>query len=109
MTQAPIPPTGGEMGGVRPHRGTMILVFGILGLVVCVIFGIFAWVWGKADLEAMAAGEMDRSGEGMTMAGKICGMISCILTAVGLCIFLGYLVLAATVLAGAAAGGGAGP
>ena len=41
---------------MQPHRGTMILVFGILGLVICVIFGIVAWVMGNGDLKAMEHG-----------------------------------------------------
>ena len=32
---------------MKPHRGIMILVFGILGLVVCQLFGIAAWVMGR--------------------------------------------------------------
>jgi len=67
-----MPPTGAP----RPHRGPVILTLGILGLVVCWIVGIVAWVMGNSDLREMAAGRMDRSGEGMTRAGKICGILS---------------------------------
>jgi hypothetical protein len=66
----------------------MVLVFGILGLVVCVILGIVAWVMGKNDLREMDAGLMDPAGRGLTQAGKICGMISVILALVGLAIWL---------------------
>ena len=55
----------------------MLLVFGILGILCCVIFGILAWVMGSGDLKAMAEGTMDSSGEGLTKAGKILGMIGC--------------------------------
>ncbi|MBI4911539.1 MAG: DUF4190 domain-containing protein [Acidobacteria bacterium] len=65
--------------GVKPHRGTMILVFGILGIICCIIFAILAWVMGSSDLKAMAAGQMDPAGEGTTKAGKILGIIGCIL------------------------------
>lgn len=68
----------------KPHRGVMILVFGILGLVCCVIFGIIAWVMGNGDLREMDAGRMDPSGRGLTQAGKICGIISVGLALVGL-------------------------
>ncbi len=62
---------------VKPHRGAMVLVFGILSMVFCCfVFGIVAWVMGNTDLGEMAAGRMDRSGQGMTRAGKICGIIS---------------------------------
>ena len=53
---------------MRPHRGTMILVFGILGLVCCVGFGIAAWIMGSGDEKAMAAGQMDPAGMGSTKA-----------------------------------------
>ena len=69
---------------MKPHRGTLILVFGILGLVVCAPFGIAAWVMGNGDLKEMDAGTMDASGRPLTNAGRICGMIATILLAVGL-------------------------
>ena len=71
----------------QPHRGTLILVLGILGLTVCGICGIVAWVMGNNDLRAMAAGHMDPAGRGLTQAGRICGMITTILMLVGLALF----------------------
>jgi len=53
---------------VKPHRGVLILVFGILGLVACQLFGIAAWVMGNADLEEMSVGRMDPSGKDLTKA-----------------------------------------
>ncbi len=73
---------------VRPHRGVMILVFGILGLVCCIVFGIVAWVMGNGDLREMDAGRMDPSGRGLTQAGKICGIVSVALQIVILVIWL---------------------
>ena len=67
------------MNAIKPHRGTMILVFGILGVICCIIFAILAWVMGSGDLKAMAEGQMDPSGEGMTKVGKILGMVGCAL------------------------------
>jgi hypothetical protein len=61
---------------VKPHRGMLILVFGILGLVLCQLFGIAAWVMGNTDLEEMTRGRMDPSGRDLTRAGRICGMVS---------------------------------
>lgn len=60
----------------RPHRGTLILILGILGLVACMPLGIVAWVMGHSDLQAMGRGEIDPSGRSMTNAGKILGIIS---------------------------------
>ena len=92
---------------MAPHRGVLILVFGILSWVVCVIFGIVAWIMGNSDLRAMQEGRMDPTGEGLTKAGKIVGMISVILSIVGL--FIGILVLLLMGIFAAASSGGSGP
>jgi hypothetical protein len=77
----------------RPHRGVLILILGILGMVLCCPLGIAAWVMGNSDLKAMQRGEMDRTGEGMTQAGKICGMISVALWVLGLLLWFCIAVL----------------
>ncbi len=79
-----------EPQALAPHRGVVILILGILGIVCCVICGIIAWVMGKNDLREMAAGRMDPSGEGLTKAGKICGMIGVIWNIVAL---VGWLLI----------------
>jgi hypothetical protein len=61
---------------MKPHRATLVLVFGILGFVACPFLGIAAWVMGNRDLEEMDHGLMDPSGREMTNAGRICGMVS---------------------------------
>ena len=89
--QAPVAPTGPQPStqpALKPHRGGVVLALGILGIVVCFICGIIAWVMGNNDLREMAAGTMDPSGRGLTQAGKICGMISVILLVVGIVIWL---------------------
>lgn len=80
-------------GQLKPHRGVLILVLGILGLVLCFILGIIAWVMGNNDLQEMAAGRMDPTGEGLTKAGKICGMIATILFILGAIVFLLFAVV----------------
>ena len=83
----------------------MILVFGILGIVMCFIFGIVAWVMGNGDLGAMREGTMDATGEGLTQAGKICGIVSVVLGILAACgTIIAFAVLAA---GGVAAAGGA--
>ena len=107
MTQMPPPTAPGPVQNLQPHRGVLILVFGILGFVICVIFGIVAWVMGNGDLRAMAEGRMDPTGEGLTKAGKICGMISVVLTIVGIAIWiLVTVLLVGAGVAGAASGAG---
>ena len=64
------------MVDLQPHRGVLILVLGILGIVICQPVGIIAWVLGKNDLTEMDAGRMDPQGRGLTEAGKILGIIS---------------------------------
>ena len=78
---------------LRPHRGTLVLVLGILGLVCCLICGIIAWILGSADLKEMDAGRMDPSGRGLTQAGKICGIISVVLGIIGFIFSILWLVL----------------
>lgn len=75
-------------GHYAPHRGGTILTLGILGLALCVVFGIFAWVMGSDDLQKMRAGKMDPAGYGTTQAGMICGMISTLLAAFSLVIVI---------------------
>ncbi len=69
---------------MKPHRGTLILVLGILGLVICFPLGIAAWIMGQGDLKEMDSGVMDPTGRGMTSAGKIIGIVATVLTALGL-------------------------
>jgi len=76
-------PQGMPGSYLKPHRGGAILALGILGLLVCFVMGIVAWVMGNNDLREMTAGQMDRSGEQLTMAGRICGIISTVLAIVG--------------------------
>ncbi|MFP4107384.1 MAG: GYF domain-containing protein [Phycisphaerae bacterium] len=64
---------------LEKHRGETILVLGILGFVVCPILSIFAWVMGNGDLQKIRAGQMDPSGESLTNAGRVCGLIGTIL------------------------------
>ena len=92
---------------LEPHRGVLILILGICGLVFafpgcfcCVLLdiiplacGIIAWVMGNGDLREMAAGRMDPSGRGLTQAGKICGMIGVILAILALAISLIFILV----------------
>ena len=77
---------------MTPHRGVLVLVLGILGLVGCgILTGIPAWVIGSGDLKAMDAGTMDPSGRSLTNAGKICGMIATIIAIVAV-VLVGLLI-----------------
>jgi hypothetical protein len=102
-------------GGVRrdgePHRGTMVLVFGILSIVFGAVvpagaccgplavagfvglgMGIAAWVMGRRDLAKIDAGTMDPRGRGSTKAGKICGIIGTLVSSLMILLLLGLVV-----------------
>ncbi len=85
---------------MKPHRGTLILVLGILSLIVCGPLGIAAWIMGNGDLREIDAGTMDPAGRTMTQAGRICGIIACILMI--LSVVVGAVLLAMGVLSAAA-------
>ena len=71
----------------EPHRGTMIMILGILSLVMMpIVLGPIAWIMGNNDLKLIRAGRMDPEGESSTNTGRICGMIGTILGILGLVI-----------------------
>ena len=87
---------------IQPHRGGTILALGVIALVVMVvfccaafIFGIPAWTMANRDLELMRQGVMDREGESLTEAGRICGMIASILSLAVVALFIVALCLGA--------------
>lgn len=101
------PPMSPGSVGMRPHRGTLILILGILAFFICgIILGPVAFFMGSADLKAMRAGQMDPSGEGITNAGRICGLIAAILNVLFVVIWVVMMVVA--VGAGVAGAGAAG-
>ncbi len=69
---------------VKPHRGPAVLVLGIVGIVVCFVCGIIAWIMGSGDLKEMDQGVRDPEGRGLTKAGMICGIVGTALAALGL-------------------------
>jgi hypothetical protein len=82
----------------EPHRGQLILIFGIVSLAslaICGVLGlpfaIIAWVLGHRDMQKMDQGVMDPEGRGITQAGKICGMIGTIIDSIYLLGCLAYI------------------
>ena len=66
-------------GYLRAHRGTLLLVLGVLSICCCNLLGIAPIVMANADLAAMARGEMDPSGSGLTQAARILGIVALVL------------------------------
>lgn len=80
---------------MAPHRGVLILVLGILGLVgFCPLLGPVAWIMGKGDMEEIDAGRMEPEGRGLTQAGMVCGIVATLLMILGLVVFVGFLAVA---------------
>jgi len=88
---------------MKPHRGVLILVLGIIGLVACQILGPIAWLMGNADLKEMKAGRMDPEGESMTNIGRILGIVATVLLVVSFCVTIAWIVLLGGLVAGGAA------
>lgn len=63
-------------------QGTLILIFGILGLVTCQLLGVAAWVMGNKALKEIDADPARYRNRSNVQAGRICGMVS-----VGLLLF----------------------
>ena len=89
------PPPGGyypALGGyyppqVPPVNATLILVFGIMGIVfglTCGLggfFGIAAWVMGNSALQTLESVGDPLNQRGTVQAGRICGMVGTVLIA----------------------------
>ncbi|WP_020469853.1 hypothetical protein [Zavarzinella formosa] len=86
-------------GRYKPHRGAMILVFGILALVMCGAFGIAAWLMGKNDLREIEDGRMDPEGKSLTQVGYILGIVGSIIFCLQLLLFVGYFALVIIIIA----------
>ena len=76
---------------LRPHRGATILAFGILGLIVCQLFGVAAWVMADGDLQEMERGYMNPSGRELTKTGRILGMVATGMMAISVLVVILFL------------------
>lgn len=94
MAMTPPPPPSmnyGEQPSTREHPdGTKILVLGIVGLVLCgIILGPIAWSMGnKAMAEINSNTAVTYTNKGSVNAGRICGIIATVLSALFIVIFI---------------------
>lgn len=76
-------------GRYEPHRGTLILVLGIISMVTAgLIIGPIAWFLGTADMKKIRAGTMDPEGESMTNIGRILGLVAFFLNVAACCVII---------------------
>src|SRR5262249_44945525 len=92
--------------GLESRRGGRLLVLGIISLFTLqIVLGPIALVLGTQDLKAIRDGRMDPEGEGLTQAGRICGLIGTIIGALILllvCLYIAFIIF----IVGAAATSG---
>jgi hypothetical protein len=99
-------------GDEMAHRGGVLLTLGIVSLVlgfasfifscfsavIGLVLGILAWTWGRKDLKAMDAGEMDPEGRGATQAGFIMGIIGTIVNGLFFAAILIFILIYGVIL-----------
>ena len=83
-----------SQGGTPPTGATSIFIFGLLGILICGILGIVAWVQGNSYRQACQ--EQGVEPEGLATAGWVLGIIATLL----LIVQIGIIIL---VIAGSAA------
>lgn len=95
----PSAPYGGNGGGVpqQNQKALWSLILGIAGLVCCGLFtGIPAWIIGRQAKAEIAASAGTQTGEGMAKAGVILGIISVVLSVLGLLLWVVIFLVAGT-------------
>ena len=89
-------------GAMEHPQGTMILVFGILGIVLCQLFGPVAWIMGNRAMEQIDASPSSYSNRGIVNAGRICGIVgTCLMV-----LYFGLIILEVVVFGAFAASHG---
>ena len=86
---------GGKMSAaddyLPPHHGEVVLILAILGLFLCCCglpLSLIAAVWGSIQLRGIQEGAINPSGRGMLQAGRILGVINCVLSGLVVVFFL---------------------
>lgn len=80
-------------------RATTALVLGIVSIVCCSLCGPFAWYIGKQEMDAIRAGTVAATNEGMAKAGMILGIVGTILLGLGVVwMFFGGMAVVSSML-----------
>jgi uncharacterized membrane protein YjgN (DUF898 family) len=87
-------------------NGTLILVLGILGIVLCQILGPVAWIMGNNAMTLLDSGQGDESQRGNVNAGRICRIVGTVLLVLSILGSIAYFVFFGALLAAASQGSG---
>ena len=84
------PPQFPSESGSYPEasQATTVLVLGIISIVLCQLLGPVAWVMGNNELTAIDAGRRAPENRGTANAGRILGIISTVLMAIGIVVVI---------------------
>jgi len=85
-------------------QATTILVLGILSLVLCQLFGPFAWKMGSTELAAIDAGRRSPKDRQNANIGRILGIVGTVMLGIVVAILLLYIVIAAIAIGASASG-----
>jgi len=91
-------------GSYVEHRGDMLFILSIVGLLFFRILCIVVWVLANNDLKEMDAGRMDPEGRSKTNSARIIGMIGTILLCVALVLVCVWFVFIFAIIGAAGAG-----
>jgi hypothetical protein len=80
------PPAGKADGAVAA------LVLGLVGITVCQLCAPFAWYYGRRAERLIDASGGTLSGRGEATAGKILGIVACVLVVLGILLFVALAV-----------------
>jgi hypothetical protein len=70
-----IQPLRTPTGYVASHRGSTLIVLGVLGILCCPICAPIPWILGANDLKKIDSGTMDPAGRTQTKVGMILGIV----------------------------------
>lgn len=99
------PPPANEPGRRNAEGAIPALILGIVGLVFCPLVAPFAWFLGRKAERLVDASNGTLSGRGEATAGKILGIVACVLMIVGIVLLI-VLIAVGSSIEGSGSDGG---
>lgn len=72
-------------------QAVTVLVLGIVGLAVCQVLGVPAWIIGTRVVREIDASQGALGGRGLAQAGRVCGIIATVWVALAVLAVLGVM------------------